>query len=81
MNTFPTRRDYSVPAQSNHGGNLTFSEQALYVVGGLALAAAGTKPRPNFLLNIVALGAGAYLAWRGTQGYCPVKAAIDGHHA
>ncbi|PHK95346.1 hypothetical protein CR162_09285 [Pseudoroseomonas rhizosphaerae] len=80
MNPVPTPREYHSPAE-RRPGNLTLSEQALYVVGGLALAAAGTKPRPNFLLNIVALGAGAYLAWRGTQGYCPMKAAIDGHRA
>ncbi|PWC28482.1 hypothetical protein [Teichococcus aestuarii] len=79
MNPVPHSREYYSPAQSQQRGNLSVAEQAMYVVGGLALAAAGTKPRPNFLLNIVALGAGAYLAWRGTQGYCPMKAAIDGH--
>jgi hypothetical protein len=54
----------------------------MYMLGGLVLAAAGAKPRPNMLLSLIALGAGAYLAWRGAEGSCPVKAMIkggDGH--
>jgi hypothetical protein len=56
--------------------NLSSGERMLYVVGGLALAAAAAKPRPNFALNVIALAAGCYLAWRGAEGYCPVKAAV-----
>jgi uncharacterized membrane protein len=57
--------------------NLSFNERALSVVAGLGLAAAGVKPRPNPLLNVLALLGGAYLAYRGATGHCPVKAAID----
>ena len=57
--------------------NLSFNERAISVVAGLGLAAAAAKPRPNPLLNIVALLGGAYLAYRGATGYCPAKAAIE----
>ena len=56
--------------------NLSFNERALSVVGGLGLAAAAVKPRPNPLLNIIGLLGGGYLAYRGATGYCPVKAAL-----
>ncbi|MBX9758249.1 MAG: DUF2892 domain-containing protein [Beijerinckiaceae bacterium] len=56
--------------------NLTGSQRAIYMLAGLGLAAAGVKPRPNPLLNILALASGAYLAWRGYEGSCPVKAAL-----
>jgi len=56
--------------------NLSFNERAISVVMGLGLAAAGAKPRPNPLLNVAALIGGAYLAYRGATGHCPVKAAI-----
>jgi len=56
--------------------NLSFNERAISVVAGLGLAAAGVKPRPNPLLNLLGLLGGAYLAYRGATGYCPVKAAI-----
>ena len=56
--------------------NLSFMERAAYVVVGLGLAAAGAKPRPNPLLNILALSGGALIAWSGYKGYCPVKAAL-----
>ena len=56
--------------------NLSFNERAISVVIGLGLAAAGVKPRPNPLLNVAALVGGAYLAYRGATGHCPVKAAI-----
>jgi len=59
--------------------NLTGSQGAIYMLAGLGLAAAGVKPRPNPLLNVLALAAGSYLAWRGYEGSCPIKAAlIDG---
>jgi uncharacterized membrane protein len=57
--------------------NLSFQERALSVVG-IGLAAAGAKPRPNPLLNVLALAAGAMLAIRGATGHCPVKAALAG---
>ncbi|HEY8580794.1 MAG TPA: YgaP-like transmembrane domain [Beijerinckiaceae bacterium] len=56
--------------------NLTTTQRAIYIAAGLGLAAAGTKPRPNPLLNVIALLGGSYLAWQGYQGYCPVKAAL-----
>jgi uncharacterized membrane protein len=58
--------------------NLSFQERALSVVIGLGLAAAGAKPRPNPLLNVLALVAGSVLAIRGATGHCPVKAALAG---
>jgi uncharacterized membrane protein len=57
--------------------NLSFNERAISVVAGLGLAAAGVKPRPNPFLNVLALLGGAYLAYRGATGHCPVKAALD----
>ena len=58
--------------------NLSYQERALSVVVGLGLAAAGAKPRPNPLLNVLALAAGAMLAIRSATGHCPVKAALAG---
>ena len=60
------------------GAKLTAAERAAYIIAGLGLAAAGAKPRPNPLLNIVALAGGSYLAWRGYVGTCPIKAALYG---
>ena len=57
---------------------LTTAERAAYIIAGLGLAAAGVKPRPNPLLNVIALAGGSYLAWRGYTGTCPVKAALLG---
>lgn len=67
--TFPT----------NPAGRLTTGERGLYILGGLMLAAAGAKPRPNPLLNLAALAVGGYVAWRGAEGSCPVKAALSRH--
>jgi hypothetical protein len=53
--------------------NLSLGERAVYIVAGLGMAAAGAKPRPNPLLNVLALAAGSYLAWSGVHGSCPVK--------
>jgi uncharacterized membrane protein len=64
----------SVPPERQ---NLQLGERSLSVVVGLALAAAGAKPRPNPLLNIAALAVGSYLAYRGATGYCPIKAAVS----
>jgi hypothetical protein len=58
--------------------NLTSSQRALYVVAELGLVASGVTPRPNPLLSVPALASGAYLAWRGYEGECPVKAALFG---
>jgi threonine/homoserine/homoserine lactone efflux protein len=58
--------------------NHSAKERAVYVAAGLGLAAAGAQPRPNPLLNILALAGGAYLAWSGYQGHCAVKAALVG---
>lgn len=60
------------------GAQLTAAERAAYIIAGLGLAAAGAKPRPNPLLNIVALAGGSYLAWRGYVGTCPIKALLYG---
>jgi uncharacterized membrane protein len=57
--------------------NLSPKERAISVIAGLGLAAAGTKPRPNPLLNVVALLGGAYLAVRGATGRCPIKQALQ----
>jgi hypothetical protein len=56
--------------------NLTWGQRAAYVVGGLGLAAAGVQPRPNPLLNVLALACGSYLAYSGYTGRCPAKAAL-----
>jgi hypothetical protein len=61
--------------------NLSTVERGAYMIAGLGLAAAAAKPRPNPLLNIVALLGGSYLAWRGYVGNCPVKAALMGPNA
>jgi uncharacterized membrane protein len=65
----------SAPAQT--APQLSLAERAISVVLGLGLAAAGTKPRPNPVLNVVALVAGGYLAYRGATGSCPIKAALE----
>jgi len=62
----------------NSEPNLTTTERGAYMLAGLGLAAAAVKPRPNPLLNILALLGGSYLAWRGYVGNCPVKAALMG---
>jgi threonine/homoserine/homoserine lactone efflux protein len=56
--------------------NLSTTERAIYMIAGLGLAAAAAKPRPNPLLNVLALAGGSYLAWRGYVGNCPVKALV-----
>ncbi len=56
--------------------NLSMTERAISVIAGLGLAAAATKPRPNPLLNVVALLGGTYLAMRGATGRCPAKQAL-----
>ena len=57
--------------------NLSWGERAFSVVLGLGIAAAGAKPRPNPLLNVLALAGGAFLALRGASGRCPLKAALE----
>ena len=67
----------NLPTFSSEGGHIHMPERIISVAAGLALAATAAQPRPNHLLSILALGAGAYLAYRGATGYCPVRAAID----
>jgi hypothetical protein len=64
--------------------NLSMTQRGLYIAGGLGLAAAAAQPRPNPLLNLLALAGGAYLVFSGYQGHCPIRAALiggqdDGH--
>ena len=54
--------------------NISLGERAASVVGGLGLMAIGAKPRPNKILSLVALLAGAALAMRGASGHCAYKA-------
>jgi hypothetical protein len=56
--------------------NLSMGARGFYLVAGLGVAAAGAKPRPNPLLNILAIAAGSYMAWSGYTGRCPAKAAL-----
>jgi hypothetical protein len=56
--------------------NLSMGARGFYLVAGLGLAAAGAQPRPNPLLNVLAIAAGTYLAWSGYSGRCPAKAAL-----
>ncbi len=56
--------------------HLSMTERGVSLALGLGLAAVGAKPRPNPLLNVLALAAGSYLAYRGATGHCPVKAAL-----
>ena len=63
-----------LPALLSQGPkNLSLGERAAYIAAGLGLAASAARPRPNPLLNVLALAAGSYLAWTGAQGRCPVK--------
>ena len=56
--------------------NLSATERAVYMAVGLGLAAAAAQPRPNLLLNVLALARGSYLAWSGYQGHCAIRAAL-----
>jgi uncharacterized membrane protein len=67
-----------LPNVLSGGPELSTGERIGSVVVGLMIAAAGAKPRPNVLLNVAALAAGSYLAYRGATGYCPIKAALTG---
>ncbi len=61
--------------------NLSFMERAGYIIVGLGLAAAGAKPRPNPLLNVLAIVGGGAIAYSGYKGHCAVKAALMDHSA
>ena len=56
--------------------NLSWTERGVSLVLGLGMAAAGVQPRPNPLLNVLALLGGSYLALRGATGHCPIKSAL-----
>lgn len=58
--------------------NLSTTERAVSIAGGLALAALAAQPRPNKILSLVVLIAGAGLAIRGATGHCAVKAMAGG---
>ena len=60
--------------------NLSTTERGIYMLAGLGLAATAAKPRPNAFLSLLALAGGSYLAWRGYEGSCPIKAALMGSH-
>jgi uncharacterized membrane protein len=60
----------------NPAGELTTKERAISTGIGLFLAASAVRPRPNKVLSLLALLGGAALAYRGTTGYCPAKAAL-----
>ena len=66
-----------VPAFASDGGHISMEERAVSVALGLAIAATAATPRPNHLLSVLALGVGAFLAYRGATGYCPIRAAIS----
>jgi hypothetical protein len=57
-------------------GVLSTTERVVSSAIGLCLAAAAAKPRPNAFLSFIALAAGAALAYRGSTGYCLLKAAL-----
>ena len=56
--------------------NLAAVERGIYMAIGLGIAAAAVKPRPNPLLNIVALLGGSFIGWSRYDGHCSVKAAL-----
>ncbi len=56
--------------------NLSTAERGIYIAIGLGIAAAAVKPRPNPLLNLLALLGGSFIAWSGYNGYCAAKAAL-----
>ena len=58
--------------------NLSMAERTVSVVGGLALAAVGAKPRPNMWISLVVIVLGSALAIRGATGHCAVKSALSG---
>ncbi len=67
----------NLPVHSPEHQNISMGERSLSVVGGLVMAAAAVRPRPNPLFNIAALAIGSYLAYRGATGYCPLKANLS----
>ncbi len=66
----------TMPVSTHLGGELSMTERSVSVVAGLILAAAAARPHPNPLLNVLALGAGSFLAYRGAMGYCPIRAVL-----
>jgi hypothetical protein len=66
----------TVSSFMNGPRNLSTTERAVYMAVGLGIAAAAVKPRPNPLLNVLALVGGGLVAWSGYNGHCMVKAAL-----
>ncbi|SHF16746.1 Protein of unknown function [Kaistia soli DSM 19436] len=58
---------------------MSTASRTLSVLGGLALAAAALRPRPNRFLSVLALATGSYLAYRGATGRCPITEALEEH--
>jgi uncharacterized membrane protein len=66
------------PVGEAEPANLGAAERALSTVGGLALVAWSARQRPSSALAALAsCAAGAFLAWRGATGRCPVYEALD----
>ena len=62
---------------ANTDPHLSGGERVLSVLVGLGLASAAAQPRPNVFLNVLALAAGSFLAYRGATGYCAIKASLN----
>jgi uncharacterized membrane protein len=65
-----------LPLGEREPANLGSAERAFSTVGGLALAAWGTRRRASGLGALASCAAGAFLAWRGASGRCPVYEAL-----
>ena len=68
---------YDLSELRSGNADLSIGERFISIVAGLFLASTSVKPRPNMFLNLLALTAGSYLAYRGATGHCPVKAALN----
>jgi uncharacterized membrane protein len=66
-----------LPVGETEPRNLGAAERAFSTVGGLALVAWGTRRPSSALTALASCAAGAFLAWRGAVGRCPVYAALE----
>ena len=57
---------------------LSFGERTALVIGGLGLMAVGAQPRPNKILSLVAIVAGAGMALRGATNQGALAALTSG---